>query len=212
MKYLSIDIETTGLDKDLHQILSVGAILEDTEQKLPLEKIPKFHAAILQREIRGSARALNMNAKLIEWITAYQEAKTEEEKIDVEKRSEMKFYYEEKVVEAFFKFLLECGLGDDSHRIQPTLTSKMKPLSINCAGKNFGTFDKLFLEKLPHWQQAIRIRQRVIDPSILYVDWNKDTEIPGLGKCKERAGFSKVVTHNALEDAWDVIELLRKAY
>ena len=30
--------------------------------------------------------------------------------------------------------------------------------------------------------------------------------------CKERAGVDGIVTHNALEDAWDVVQLLRKKY
>ena len=51
MIYLSIDLETTGLEKDRYQILSFGAILEDTEKKLPYDEIPKFHAAILHNEI-----------------------------------------------------------------------------------------------------------------------------------------------------------------
>jgi hypothetical protein len=46
----------------------------------------------------------------------------------------------------------------------------------------------------------------------LYVDWKTDSDVPNLLKCKERAGINGTVTHNALEDAWDVIEVLRKKY
>jgi hypothetical protein len=46
----------------------------------------------------------------------------------------------------------------------------------------------------------------------LYVDWKADSDVPNLDKCKERAGIKGAVTHNALEDAWDVIEVLRKKY
>ena len=223
MKYLSIDIETTGLDRENHKILSIGAILEDTEKKLPFTEIPKFHAAILHREINGSPFALNMNRDLIAHIAAYQNTKSEDTKKRIEEEAGMKFYQEDKVVEAFFYFLCDNGQypwvhGDGTMtqvingKTYPVLSSKMKTCGINCAGKNFGTFDKVFLERLPRWQQAIRIRQRLIDPSILYVDWTKDTEVPGLGKCKERAGYDKVVTHNAVEDAWDVIQLMRKVY
>lgn len=219
MTYLSIDIETSGLDRENHKVLSIGAIYEDTAKKLPFSKIPKFHAAILQREITGSPFAINLNRELISHISAYQDARSEEKKAEVERESGMKFYYEEDVVEAFYRFLCDCGAvegifdekGNRTLSGYPQLSSKMKPVNINCAGKNFGTFDKLFLEKLPRWQQAIRIRQRIIDPSILFVKWKDDSEIPGLSKCKERAGMSKVVTHNALEDAWDIVQLLRKS-
>jgi hypothetical protein len=44
------------------------------------------------------------------------------------------------------------------------------------------------------------------------VDWKNDKSLPNLTTCKERAGVSGIVTHNALEDAWDVIEVLRKFY
>jgi oligoribonuclease (3'-5' exoribonuclease) len=46
-----VDVETTGLEKDRYQILSIGAIIEDTSKKLPFDEIPKFHAAILHNEI-----------------------------------------------------------------------------------------------------------------------------------------------------------------
>jgi hypothetical protein len=71
---------------------------------------------------------------------------------------------------------------------------------------------KLFLEELPWWKKLIRTRQRIIDPSILFVNWSEDNALPSLTKCKERANIEGIVTHNALEDAWDVIELLRKFY
>jgi hypothetical protein len=45
---------------------------------------------------------------------------------------------------------------------------------------------------------------------------NYDEEIHylanSLDKCKERAKIQGEVTHDALEDAWDVIELLRTQY
>jgi hypothetical protein len=70
----------------------------------------------------------------------------------------------------------------------------------------------LFLEQLPWWQKLIRVRSRILDPSILFCDWNEDDSLPSLIRCKERANIEGIVTHNALEDAWDVIELLRKHY
>ena len=74
------------------------------------------------------------------------------------------------------------------------------------------TFDKLFLERLPRWKQLIKIRQRIIDPSVLYVNWESDSSLPSMSECKVRAGLPGMVTHNAVEDAWDVIELLRNTY
>ena len=84
--------------------------------------------------------------------------------------------------------------------------------TITAAGKNFGTFDKLFLEQIPEWNQYVKFISRIIDPSILFVDWKTDNQLPSLTECKERANVPGVVTHNALEDAWDVIQTLRTKY
>lgn len=207
MKYISIDIETTGLDPELNDVLSIGAIIEDSANPLPYEECPKFHAAIVRHQITGSPRAINMNADLIEAIGGWLEPKDEYSRNEIETTTGLTFYYEENVVLAFHKFLFENGLTDSAE-----VTSKMKPVTITVAGKNFASFDKLFLERLPRWKQAIRIKQRILDPAILYVDWKADSDVPNLNKCKERAGIQGAVTHNALEDAWDVIEVLRKKY
>lgn len=222
MIYISIDIETTGLEKDRYQILSIGAILEDTAKKLPLESIPKFHAAILHHEITGSPFAINMNRDLIQAISEYQSARDQDEKNNLVHKHQMLFLKEDEVVEEFFRWLYDNGLVDrtiisqmikvDNGKAYPVLTSKMKPVSINVAGKNFASFDKLFLERLPRWNQAIRIRQRIIDPSVVFTNWNEDETLPSLQSCKERAKIEGVVIHNALEDAWDVIQLLRTQY
>lgn len=226
MKYLSIDIETSGLDPENNQVLSVAAIFEDTEKKLPWDEIPKFHVGILRHQITGSPRALTMNAKLIEWMNRWMEPNyLDQDPTDaffVAQESGMTFLPEEEVTPAFYRFLFangygyELGPGDIVNTIDgvkyPAIGGKTKPITINVAGKNFGTFDKKFLEKLSWWQKLIRVRQRIIDPAVLFVDWKEDEALPGLEKCKDRAEIFGLVTHNALEDAWDVVELLRKHY
>jgi len=94
----------------------------------------------------------------------------------------------------------------------PMITNQTKPIHITVAGKNFGTFDLRFLEKLPRWNQLIKVRQRILDPTILYTDWKNDESLPSLSKCKKRANMTEVVSHDAVEDSFDVIALLRKEY
>jgi len=222
MIYISVDTETTGLEKDRYQILSIGAILEDTTKKLTFEEIPKFHAAILHNEVTGSPFALNMNKNLIESIVQYQMAEDQDEKNDLVHFTGMQFYREDQVAEEFYRWLYDNGLVDlkiqgqmvraGNGKSYPILTSKMKPVSINVAGKNFASFDKIFLERLPRWKQVVSIRQRIIDPSVIFTNWNEDKTLPNLQSCKERAKIEGIVTHNALEDAWDVIQLLRTQY
>jgi len=217
MNYVSIDIETSGLDHEKHKVLSIGAIIEDTETKLPYEECPKFNAIVLQSEIVGSPRAITMNKQIISMIGDYLEG-DDEVKQKFNTHTDYNFFKEDEVVKEFYWWLEKNGYyGGDYIELKdgymrPIINSNTRPITLNVAGKNFGTFDKLFLQELPWWQKLIRTRQRVLDPSILMVDWKKDISLPNLTTCKERAGIEGVVTHNALEDAWDVIEVLRKFY
>jgi oligoribonuclease len=223
MIYISIDIETSGLNPDSNHVLSIGAIIEDTTKKLPYEDLPKFNAVVLQHNIQGSPRAITMNKEIISMMGDYLEG-TDEVREILNNNSGYKFYTEDEVAKEFYYFLDENGFSQGLHnnsggyveikdgKHRPAMNNGTKPITINVAGKNFGTFDKLFLEELPWWKKLIRTRSRIIDPSILFCDWNEDNALPSLIKCKERANIEGIVTHNALEDAWDVIELLRKNY
>jgi hypothetical protein len=221
MLYTSIDIETSGLDPEKNCILSIGAIIEDTEKKLPYEECPKFNAIILQKEIVGSPRAITMNKEIISIIGEFLEG-DDETKQNLQTHSDYSFYEKEDVIKEFYWWLEKNGYFQsnnsngyvtlDDGYMKPVINGNTKPITLNVAGKNFGTFDKLFLQQLPWWQKLIKTRQRVLDPAILMVDWMNDKSLPNLTQCKERAGVSGMVTHNALEDAWDVIEVLRKFY
>jgi hypothetical protein len=100
--------------------------------------------------------------------------------------SSFSFYYE------FKEFLKKYGLILDE--------------KINVAGKNFWGYDRIFLQ---HNHFIGCFKHRTIDPAILYVDWATDTELPSLSECKKRAGLEPTVAHDALLDAWDVIQLIR---
>lgn len=222
MKYVSIDIETSGLDPVKNQVLSIGAIIEDTTKKLPFQECPKFNTIIIQNEIVGSPRAITMNKNIISMIGEYLEG-NDETRQNFQTHSDYTFLYKEDVIKEFYWWLDENGFGHGlinsggyvefkNGKDRPAMNNFTKPITINVAGKNFGTFDKLFLQQLPWWQKLIRTRQRVLDPAILCVDWENDDSLPSLGTCKERKGISGIVTHDAIEDAWDVIQILRKFY
>jgi oligoribonuclease len=213
MKYVSIDIETTGINREKCQVLSIGAVIEDTNNPLPIKDLPKFHAAIIGREgLYGEPFALNMNKDLIETIVRYQTANSDEERLDIETITRTKFFKEENIVIEFYNWLAQNGMIDGVTEFTFNKGLPTKKVYLNVAGKNFATFDKVFLEQLPRWKQLIDCRNRILDPAILFVDWNEDEALPGLGLCKERAGVNGVVTHNALEDAIDVVEVLRTKY
>ena len=216
MKYASIDIETSGLDTENNQVLSIGAVIEDTTKKLPWDEIPKFNAIVLQRQITGSPRALEMNSRIIKWMGEYLDGP---EVIRETLKSKVDFYEKDEVAKAFYEFLYPyfgAPLDDDvtigELVDQKSFWGQAKPILINVAGKNFGTFDNVFLKKLPWWQKLIIAKQRILDPAMLFMDWGKDEELPSLTICKERAGVEGIVTHDALEDSMDVVEVLRKFY
>jgi hypothetical protein len=225
MVYVSIDIETTGLGENT-QTLSIGLVVEDTNNLIPFEELPKLEIAIIHERLEGEIFALNMNRDLISDILSYKIARTPEVKAEIVERTGREYLYEEDVTKRIFHFLydnkaLDGGpdLFDPNRMVEvvngktyPMLTSKMKPYYFNGAGKNFANFDNKFLERLPRWKQVLRARGRTIDPSILFVDWKNDEAIPGLSLCKERAHLDPHVTHNAIDDAMDIVKLLRTQY
>jgi hypothetical protein len=232
MKYISIDIETSGLTPSNCEILSIGAIIEDTTNPLSFNESSKFYAIIIHEMISGSPTALSMNSEILKLSSEWQNAgEISKKKALIEKASivygenvknlHVGFFRKEDVVIEFFKWLCKNdfyqGYIDDrggSYQSKiPSIDGSVMPIKINVAGKNFGTFDKVFLEQLPRWKQLISIRQRILDPAVLFVDWKEDEAIPSLTECKKRVGLKNAeVSHMALEDAWDVISLFRKFY
>lgn len=182
MKYLSIDIETTGLDPNYHKIIEFGCILEDTEKMhLPLGDLPYYHCIIIQEKI-GDPIALEMNKELFDLMPYCGITQGQ-------------------FLKEFYNWCIKRDLAvDEKGRIK-----------IIAAGKNFSGFDNLFLLEIPGFNQFFYISKRVIDPSILYLNPD-DQELPNLQTCLTRAGMDCDVKHTALEDARDIIILLRKKY
>lgn len=220
MKVVSIDIETTSLDETTGKVLSIGAVIEDTTNLLPLKHLPKFHCIILHKEITGQPYALNMNRDLISAINEYQ---TSKDKKAVELKHKSLFRGEEEAIIELYKFLavylgiysqeeVDGGFTGASTFIfdNPPVRDQIKFI---VAGKNFNAFDRKWLERLPGWNDLFKIHRRVIDPVPLFTDWVNDEIPPSLEECKRRAGLEdSTVTHNAVDDALDIIKLLRTQY
>lgn len=187
-KYVSIDLETTGLNWETCQILSFGAVIEDRSKETPIEDLPKFHKIINRDFIKGEPYALSLNKDIIETI-----------KLGKSKD----LIYEQDLADYFLSFLLQNGYEG----IQNTSWGSVS-VKINVAGKNFNGFDKRFLEKVPDFLNIIRIGHRVLDPAPLYLE-KDDVDLPNLQTCLDRAGIKTEVTHNALQDCIDVIKVLR---
>lgn len=186
-RYVSIDIETTGLDKQICQLLEVGAVIDDLDNMGDaLETLPKFHCYIVRDFYVGEPYALAMHAEIFKRIS--------------KREAPYSYFTELEFATAFHKFLFSHGLDERS---------------IKVAGKNFASFDEHFLtpvfRNLPDYAKAkdMKFSHRVLDPAILYWQRDKDSWIPGSSVCMERAGMDGEVAHTALEDAQMVVELVR---
>lgn len=219
MKYICIDIETTGIPgkdgpiEDL-EIIEFGAVIEDTNDPRSWDDIPKFNKIIRHNQYSGGAFAINMNARIFE-ILANRETFRGEQKELYDKENEI--IKLEDLAKEFYDFLFpHFGNIDGNDEFEKALSDANKysqaPLTITPAGKNFDSFDRKFIDLIPKWSNYIRLRNRTIDPTTPYIDWHNDEQPPGLGKCLERAGIMKSVSHKAVEDCWDTIEVIRKEY
>jgi oligoribonuclease len=202
MKFISVDLETTGLDPFANQILEIGVVLEDTNNILPLEQLATYHAYVVHPggNLYGNIFALNLNAGIIEKLRNQKDLEDQYNFVRVE--------------DLALDFMNWCS----NQGFELKVKNEGKPNehqqteSLVVAGKNFASFDKLFLNNVPNWNKHIRMKTRVLDPAILFVDWENDDAPPSLGECKIKAGIDGVVTHLAVDDALDVIKLLRTQY
>jgi DNA polymerase III epsilon subunit-like protein len=225
MKYVSIDIESTGLNPELHQVLEIGAVIDDLDKSVPISDLPTYSCIINHREITGQVVAIDMNSRIFKILSEYTKIKDSDLKEEFKEKHNI-LEPDEAVIDFYFWLYVHSAdvsyTTDLSHVINgniqeykgvrvPVIGSKSKTLELNVAGKNFGTFDKLFLERLPRWKQLIKINQRILDPSILYLATD-DRTLPSLSECKKRAGLDSIVTHNAIDDAIDVVQLIRKHF
>jgi DNA polymerase III epsilon subunit-like protein len=179
--YVSIDIETTGLDEETCQVLSVGAVIDDWEG--PVDELPTFHCYVDHEVFTGSAFALSMHPKIFRSIA-----------LDDKKGPTV--MHPDDVASEFDNWL-------SYHRI----ATHGKKLVV--AGKNFGSFDHQFLKRLPNWKNMIRMKHRFIDPGNLYFDPTIDDGPPDTETCMARANILGEVAHTALEDAVMVVRLVR---
>jgi len=193
MRYVSMDLEMSGPDPLRHQVLELAAVVEDTKRAAttPLAALPAFRRAVRHPEICGTAGALALNAGLLHELA------------DKTKLAAPDICGPEELLPQLREFLLANGFRPN----------KKDCLSVVMAGKNFATFDLLFLRQLPGWGTLVRAEPAVLDPASFYLNWHKDSRLPTMLICQARAGDAEPhVAHQALADALEVVRLLRPFY
>lgn len=185
MKYISLDLETTCVHPMAPEnILMLSMVIEDTENIVPVESLPHFTCYFARKDdtYTGSAYALSMNSWIFEMLAN-------------------KKPYDRPVYEidgaAFRKDLEDFFIANG-------LSTGKKVL----AGKNVGVFDYQFL---PKWLKD-QFKARMIDVGSVFVDFKTPGGIKNMDELKKENNLDGIVSHNAYEDALDVIRLLRKKY
>ncbi|MBF9223752.1 3'-5' exonuclease family protein [Hymenobacter ruricola] len=189
MRYVSLDLETSGSHPQRHQVLELAAVIEDSRHPRPLPELPAFRRVVRHPEYVGSAGALALNARLLQEL-ARQDPNPE-------------LCTPAELLPQLREFLLAHGFRADATGC----------VAVTMAGKNIGVFDLGFLKALPGYGQAVRAEPAMLDPAAFYLNWHKDSRLPSMSICKARARFpDREVAHEALADALDVVRLLRPFY
>ena len=189
MPYVSIDLETTGLNHERCQILEVGAIYDDGFKFV--DDLPIFHKYIYDPDgwYCGEPFGLALNQKILKRLSSISA-------VDIQNKVCIRA---DELATEFRNWLLNACGWDGKTCLTP-------------AGKNFASFDANFLNRVPGWKEKIKLNHRVIDPAMLW--WNplEDDKLPGSQECMDRAGIKGTVAHTAVEDAEMVVRMIRKAY
>lgn len=188
-KFVSIDIETTGLDTEKCQIIEIGAVIDDWLD--PIHQPPTFHCYVKQHMYVGEPYAMSMHSEIFRRIATQEDG--------------YNYWYPSEAAGQLGRWMEENG----AYQIDPTKPDREARAVV--AGKNFGTFDDRFLRRLPHFDEWVKYHHRLIDPAMLF--WNPltDTVPPSLKVCMERAGLEGEVAHTALDDALVVAKLIHIA-
>lgn len=178
--YVSIDIETTGLDPLTCQTIEIGAVIDDF--KGPIEGLPTFQCFIDHGMFHGDPYALSMHARIFRAIA--------------ERREIGRVLEPEDVSSEFCNWLRDNGIDPWDEKLL-------------VAGKNFASFDRNFLNRLPDWEMETNMKHRIIDPGNMFYRPGIDDGPPSMEECLKRCGMESNVKHEAVEDALDVVRLIR---
>lgn len=200
MRFVSIDVETTGFDPVENQVIEFAAVIEDTSLERDVDDLPFFHCYVVHDEYNWLRDASNFDGNSKSDSTFEMNKDIFEKIKNREDYPNDLFLNSDEVVDGFVSFLEDNGFSRSDDGV----------FELVGAGKNIMVFDKPFLNELSGWSDNIRLRHRSIDPTVLYIRWDEDDVPPSFQECLDRAGFDKTVSHNALDDARDVIKLVRK--
>ena len=170
--YVSIDIETTGLDRQKSHVLQLAAVYDNGKD---VGDLPTFDRVIKWPVIsHGEEYAMNLNRDLLRQAYCQNDRVASIENVRLD----------------FAQWL---------HKVQPSGR-------FTAAGKNIQGFDMPILVNPVNRFDMRRFLHRALDPGSMYTD--EFDHIPTLTELNTVTG-RKAVTHDALNDAWDVVYAIR---
>lgn len=203
MKYVSIDIETTGLSCETNDMIEFAAVIEDTENLLPIDKLPTFSAVVINPKdiYTSNGYCLCLHTELYKKILKFHN-KLKENKSSVI-RLENSTTKNVNIAIYDYELILKFKMWLWENKLK--VNEKIIP-----AGKNFFGFDINFIEKIDKLK-SLKFSHRALDPTALFM-LQEDKSPPALDECAKRAGieFKADGYHTALSDALMVVELIRK--
>lgn len=185
MRYVSLDLETGGLDRENCQILEVAAILKDAEKKEQYFECPRLRFLVRPSGPGGTyavqAGAAAFHAELFR---------------EIAQTPAVNLIPENMVNKIIMDWCAKHGLTDN----------------VTFAGKNFATFDLDFLlQRGSEFLGVLKYHRRILDPGSRWA-FPSDSVMPNTSDCMERAQLYPSPPHTALGDAWDVIRLIQKSW
>lgn len=200
MHFISIDTETGGLDPMHHDLLEIGMV----NQKEDWRRI-----VLVRDDYILSSYAIQMHQILLKEIEGVKTLNTFAVGAQCFCPNDHTFFLN---VDAGAEYMDHETLPAIFQRCLTQLSGVLSG-KINVAGKNFSTFDLLFLEQEGLFDDAAEItfHRRILDPAIL---WAKpgDPELPDMKTCLLRADLEPHVAHSAVADALNVARLINAKF
>lgn len=189
MDFLSIDIETTGLDPALHQMIEFGAVWS----RVGIGDVT-FRALIVYDNYVTDAYCAVLHQALFAEIVGVAKLMQEVDVVTI-------------VADPTCREM-GCRIENlDLLLIEWLEANGWAGEKLNVAGKNYPAFDDKWVGDVV----SVPFRRRVLDPAMLWVQ-EGDSKLPNMDICMERAGI--VIgdgRHTAVYDAECVVSLLRAA-
>ncbi|MEE9214683.1 MAG: hypothetical protein V3U54_07790 [Thermodesulfobacteriota bacterium] len=193
--YISVDVESTGIDVNNDKILQLAMVFDDGVSSLDSLHTVSFLVNPESEEFHGRIQpvALSMNA----WIFDSIAGKTKS-KYPVYEPAEARKIFNAEIRDFFYKVL-----NKDAR------TKEDKTKKIMFAGKNLQGFDLLLMKSNGYFTSENQKYRgtRALDVGPLY--FPEFGYVPCLGEINKITQGTNEVSHDALDDAFDVVMAVR---